>query len=446
MGKYTSLKVVSMTANKAGMSTPKSVSVTKKSGKKRLENASAVDLRQPKDRDPSVNNDSEIKELIASLPPLIDFGLSTHDLVAIGYDYNSTKISFGNSIFNKWMEDHNDWWTKALPRFDSPFKDFYANYSVEVRVNMIFAQYENDWRQVLRFLISLFEDDALDITDKNTEYTWGVRAIALQVAQQIPFSFFDIGLVNDSKVSQEDLYFLRDDPTNPALQNETPLVQFWLMCASMFDHPWTMLFNEFLEESPILCIQEMKLKVIEGFPNDETNKVEIHKGVKRHLIPSTRILRRKTIRPVTKTMDWSTSSQPNGWDSDDPMDYSADDRRKDMECNNDDANNGDNGGDRDDDDNDDDDHEDEGEYDDNDNDKLSQESVILVEGTRQMMDNEDEADNANPCINTDEAVSELTGDTVADKDPKLASPPRKKGRSHRVSLQIKVTVLADTHV
>ncbi|CAJ1934830.1 unnamed protein product [Cylindrotheca closterium] len=103
MGKSTSLKVVSTTANKAGGSTPKSVSVAKKSGKKRLENASAVDLRQPKDRDPTVNNDSEIRELIASLPPLIDFGLSTHELIAIGYDYNSTKISFGNSIYNQWM-------------------------------------------------------------------------------------------------------------------------------------------------------------------------------------------------------------------------------------------------------------------------------------------------------------------------------------------------------
>ncbi|CAJ1968797.1 unnamed protein product [Cylindrotheca closterium] len=49
MGKYTSLKVVSTTANKAGGSTFKSVSVAKKSRKKRLENPSAVDLRQPKD-------------------------------------------------------------------------------------------------------------------------------------------------------------------------------------------------------------------------------------------------------------------------------------------------------------------------------------------------------------------------------------------------------------
>ncbi|CAJ1951617.1 unnamed protein product [Cylindrotheca closterium] len=166
MGKSTSLKVVSTTANKAGGSTPKSVSIAKKSGKKRLENASAVDLRQPKDRDPSVHNESEIQELIASLPPLIDFGLSTHDLIAIGYDYNSTKILFGNSIFNQWMENHNDRWTQALPRFDSQFKDLYANYSVEVRVNMLFAQYANDWRQVLKFLISLFDDDALGKVEK----------------------------------------------------------------------------------------------------------------------------------------------------------------------------------------------------------------------------------------------------------------------------------------
>ncbi|CAJ1938192.1 unnamed protein product, partial [Cylindrotheca closterium] len=90
MGKSTSLKVVSTTANKVGGSTPKS-----------------VDLGQPKDRDPTVNNDSEIRELIASLPPLIDFGLSTHKLIAIRYNYNSTKILFGNSTFNQWMDNNN---------------------------------------------------------------------------------------------------------------------------------------------------------------------------------------------------------------------------------------------------------------------------------------------------------------------------------------------------
>ncbi|CAJ1926841.1 unnamed protein product [Cylindrotheca closterium] len=331
MGKSTSLKVVSTTANKAGGSTPKSVSVAKKSGKKRLENASAVDLRQPKDRDPTVNNDSEIRELIASLPPLIDFGLSTHELIAIGYDYNSTKISFGNSIYNQWMEEHNDRWTQALPRFDSPFKDLYANYSVEVRVNMLFAQHANDWRRVLKFLISLFDDDALGNVEKTTEYTWGVRAIALQVAQQIPFSFFDVGLVNDSKVPQEDLYFLRDDRTNPALRNETPLVQFWLMCASIFDHPWTMLFDEFLEESPISCIQEIKLKVIEGFPNDETNMVDIHKGVKKIFDPDYEDSEEED-DPMgdADTGLVNQFGQPDGWDSDETVDDSND-RRNDME-------------------------------------------------------------------------------------------------------------------
>ncbi|CAJ1969823.1 unnamed protein product, partial [Cylindrotheca closterium] len=338
-------------------------------------------------RDPSVNNDLEIQELIASLPPLIDFGLSTHKLIAIGYDYNSTKISFGNSTFNQWMEDHNDRWTQALPRFDSPFKDLYANYSVGVRVNMLFAQYANDWRRVLKFLISLFDNDALGNVEKTTEYTWGVRAIALQVAQQIPFSFFDVGLVNDSKVPQEDLYFLRDDRMNPALRNETPLVQFWLMCASIFDHPWTMLFDEFLEESPISCIQEIKLKVIEGIPNDETNKVDIHKGVKKIFDPDYEDSEEED-DPMgdEDTGLVNKFGQPDGWDSDKTVDDSND-RRNDMEIDGELASGDDRTHD------DDDDDKGEVEEDDEDTDESTKDSVILVESTYDLTDTANDEDN-----------------------------------------------------
>ncbi|CAJ1950340.1 unnamed protein product [Cylindrotheca closterium] len=328
MGKSTSLKVVSTTANKAGGSTPKSVSVAKKSGEKRLENASAVDLRQPKDRDPSVNNDSEIQELIASLPPLIDFGLSTHDLVAIGYDYNSTKISFGNSIFNQWMENHNNRWTQALPRFDSPFKDLYANYSIEGRVNMLFAQYANDWRRVLKFLISLFDDGALGNV-KKIQNTHGV-----EIHKGVK-KIFD----PDYEDSEEE-----DDPTG---DKDTGLV------------------NKF--------------------------------------------------------------GQPNRWDSDKTVDNNPNDRRKNMDIDDDlDSNN--DGIYEDDDD------KDVGEEDDDDTDESAKDSVILVESTYQTTDNDKDDDNDNMGPNTNKAVSELTGVTGEDKDPELASPPRKKGRSHRVSV------------
>ncbi|CAJ1960241.1 unnamed protein product [Cylindrotheca closterium] len=132
MGKYTSLKVVSTAAKKAGGSKSKSGSTSKKSGKKQLENASSVDLHQPKDRDPKISNDSGTQEVIDTVRPLIDCGLSTQDLVAIGYDKNSTQIEFGNHVFTKWIDDHNARWSQALPRFDSPFQDFYAKFSVEV--------------------------------------------------------------------------------------------------------------------------------------------------------------------------------------------------------------------------------------------------------------------------------------------------------------------------
>ncbi|CAJ1962518.1 unnamed protein product [Cylindrotheca closterium] len=254
----------------------------------------------------------------------------------------------------------------------------------------------------------------------------GGESNCLQVAQQIPFSFFNLGLVNDAKVSQEDLYFSRDDLTNPALQNETPLVQFWLMCASIFDHPWTMLFDEFLEESPIPCIQETKRKVIEGFPNNETNKVEIHKGVKKIFDPDYE----DSEEEDDPTGDKDTGlvnkfGQPDGWDSDETVDYNSNDRRKDMDI---DVDFGDDGC------YDDDNDKDDVEEDDNDADKSSKDSVILVESTYQTTDKDSDNDNNNMGLNTNEAVSELTGVTGEDKDPKLASPPRKKGRSHRVSL------------
>ncbi|CAJ1943916.1 unnamed protein product, partial [Cylindrotheca closterium] len=401
--------VVSTAAKKAGGSKSKSGSTSKKSGKKRLENASSVDLRQPKDRDPKISNDSGTKEVIDTVRPLIDFGLSTQDLVAIGYDKNSTQIEFGNHVFTKWIDDHNARWSQALPRFDSPFQDFYAKFSVEVRVNMIFDEYDNDWQRVLGFLISIFEDD-----DKNTEYIWGVRAIALQVAQQIPFSFFDIGLLGDSTIQQDDLYFCRDD-SNPRLRQETPLVQFWLICATMFDHPWTMMFDEFLEVTPVQCIQEMKTKVIAGFPNDAVDKVEIHKGVRKIFDPEYEDSEEEDDSIGDKDNGLvNRYAQPDGWDSDETGDDSEFDNKTD-----DDA-------------------------DDDDEDEASEESVIIVESTRPT-DNEYGGSRsgrghlAETRTVTDETVSELTGNTGDESDPELASPPRKKGRSQRVSIDEQAT-------
>ena len=396
----------------------KSVSFTKKSGKKRLENASVVDLRQPKDRDPQTNNDPSIHAVIDSLQPLFDFGLSTQELVSIGYDRNSTQIQFGNEVFIKWIDEHNGRWTQALQRFDSPFQDFYAKFSVEVRVNMIFAEHENDWRRVLKFLISIFDADSVDQADKNTEYIWGVRAIALQVAQQIPFSFFNIGLLSNPKISQDDLYFSRDDRTNPRLRHDTPLVQFWLICASLFDHPWTMLFDEFLDDTPVGCIQEMKTKVIAGFPNDEVDRVEIHKGVKKIFDPDYGSSEEEEDPTVDEDNGLVNKfDQPDGWESDDTTKQAEED----------------------DDDDDDDDNED---------DDSSTESVIMVESSRSSTDKESMSSRPEGMgrqvairMSTDETVSELTGNTGEDHDPDLASPPRKKGRSQRPSVNEQATAM-----
>ncbi|CAJ1938656.1 unnamed protein product [Cylindrotheca closterium] len=64
----------------------------------------------------------------------------------------------------------------------------------------------------------------------------------------------------------------------------------------------------------------------------------------------------------------------------------------------------------------------------------AKDSVILVESTYDLTDtaNDERQQQHGPEYGC--AVSELTGVTGEDKDPELASPPRKKGRSHRVSL------------
>jgi len=407
----------------------KSVSFTKKSGKERLENASVVDLRQPKEMDPQTNNDPSIQAVIDSLQPLFDFGLSTQEIVAIGYDKNSTQIQFGNDVFIKWIDEHNDRWTQALPRFDSPFQDFYAKFSVEVRVNMIFAEHENDWRRVAKFLISIFDDDALDQEKKKTEYIWGVRAIALQVSQQIPFSFFDIGLLSNKKISQDDLYFSRDDLLNPRLRQETPLVQFWLICSAMFDHPWAMLFDEFLDATPVECIQEMKMKIFDGFPNDETDKVAIHKGVKKIFDPDYDDSEDDE-DPMGDEDNGlvNKSNQPDGWSSDDTDEEYELKKEYDDDLNDDEIKK------KDDDGSDDDDYEEE-------NDDVTTESAIMVESTRSTINNDSMTSRPEGMgrqveirTSTDETISELTGTAGEEHDPDLASPPRKKGRSQRVPL------------
>ncbi|CAJ1960195.1 unnamed protein product, partial [Cylindrotheca closterium] len=118
--------------------------------------------------------------------------------------------------------------------------------------------------------------------------------------------------------------------------------------------------------------------------------------------------------------------QPDGWDSDETVDDSND-RRNDMEIDGELASGDDCTHDNNDD-------KGEVEEDDEDTDESTKDSVILVESTYDLTDTANDKDNNNMGLNTDEAVSELTGVTGEDKDPELASPPRKKGRSHRVSV------------
>ena len=122
-----------------------------------------------------------------------------------------------------------------------------------------------------------------------------------------------------------------------------------------------------------------------------------------------------------KTMVWSTSfDQPDGWESDDTTkqtDEDDDDGDTDLD-------------------------------DDDDDDDSSTESVIIVESTRSPTDNESMSSRPEGMgrpvairMSTDETVSELTGTTGKENDPDLASPPRKKGRSQRVSVNEQATAM-----
>ncbi|CAJ1960237.1 unnamed protein product [Cylindrotheca closterium] len=149
----------------------------------------------------------------------------------------------------------------------------------------------------------------------------------------------------------------------------------------------------------------MKTKVIAGFPNDAVDKIEIHKGVRKIFDPE---------YEDSAEEDASIGDKDNGLDSDETDDDSEINNKTD-----DDA-------------------------DDDDEDEASEESVIIVESTRPT-DNESGGSRsgrghlAETRTITDETVSELTGNTGDESDPELASPPRKKRRSQRVSIDEQAT-------
>ncbi|CAJ1931489.1 unnamed protein product [Cylindrotheca closterium] len=160
----------------------------------------------------------------------------------------------------------------------------------------------------------------------------------------------------------------------------------------------------------------MKTKVIAGFPNDAVDKVEIHKGVRKIFDPEYEDSEEEDA-PIGDKDNGLVNryAQPDGWDSDETGDDSEFDNKTD-----DDA--------------------------DDDDDDASEESVIIVESTRPT-DNEfggsrsGRGRHAETRTITDETVSELTGNTGDESEPELASPPRKKGRSQRVSIDEQATAM-----
>ena len=293
----------------------------KKNEKKRSDtskSAESADLRQPKDRDPT---QQQVDILKPTLAHIWNTGVLSSDLVQLSIDYgNQQKI--GNYLFLQWIEDEDlhKLWDGPFKRFDSYRNDVMGATTLEAKINKLFKDLDGDWEKVLKFLVTCFEFD--NVHDNNSEYMWIVRAIAMQTAQIDPSTLFDINLpATTSKLAQASLYFASELPDDPRLRHELPLAGFWLLCATLFDHPWNVAFQDKLEttSSPVLyVIREKLMPTIYKHANKNPGKRSIEKITELDETEANAMVASQdnTITfqtPPTKSTD--EYSPPDGWDT-----------------------------------------------------------------------------------------------------------------------------------
>ena len=219
--------VAAGTVNQKGISS----AVAKKNGEKQAKNASDVDLRQPKDRDPIDPIQNSYVDLLEALTPLFSNGLFSSELVSIGMEL-AVDFSPGNELFDHWLDKHTEMWNQPCDCFDAPYDDFDGMHTVESKVELLFEQL-GEWEHVLHLLATSFDVDSAK--SHNSDYYWSVRCLAIRVSQYNPFTFFNVDALETTPPSEHKHLFYDNiyEPGNPRLRHKRPMARFGL-CIPLF--------------------------------------------------------------------------------------------------------------------------------------------------------------------------------------------------------------------
>jgi hypothetical protein len=272
-----------------------------------------VDLRQPKDPDPS----SEYERLWKALEQIGEHGLWTSSLVETGLRKNDDLL-VGNTKFRDWLDAHNDVW-KKLGSFDrsiSPFKDFDETIvTLNDKACNLLEHADGNWEHVWYLIYSLFDVNCPNLDDP---YHWSVRELVMGISQQNPFIFFDFHSLFDRDDKQAswlaDRFFDTSSGMNgnPSLVHHRPIVKIWIMCLTLFDHPWASEFDEFLEKLPETgCIWDHYITV--------STKLKAENPVE---APQTRRAANSGIQKIAE-MDEDDSNESEDSDESDDYNYEA---------------------------------------------------------------------------------------------------------------------------
>lgn len=281
MGKTPTTKAVATAAKRTSGLKSKSPTISKKVGKKRFDSLTSVDLRQPKDPEPS----SEYDRLWKALDQIGDSGLWTSSLVETGLRKND-ELVVGNSKFRDWLDAHNEVWKKLGPfnTTSSLFKDFDDTVvTLQVKAINLLEQADGNWEHVWYLIYTLFDVDMF-VPNLNDPYHWSVRELVIGMSQQNPFTFFEFNALfdrTDKEASwRADRHFDHSSRSsgNPCLSHQCPIVKIWIMCSTLFEHPWASDFDEFIEKQPETgCIWDHYLQVSKRLKGEKSTEPSILK-------------------------------------------------------------------------------------------------------------------------------------------------------------------------
>lgn len=229
---------------RSGVVKTKASPFVKKNDKKRAQTSSEPNLRQPKNRDPGSSisvtstshsswSEGDITDCTSELNLLWETGAKVQDFLELTV-IKPDDFQWGNNNFLKWHKDYLQHWNQKCDRCDFLFSGYFGTKPCHSLAAEFFENLNDSLEQGFQFLpLRIFYTDKLHLTSED-EYSWSVRCLAMQLAQQSPFQLFDI---NELPSSSNPFWTVSED-RNHAIRPEQPLVAFLLMISVIFDHPW----------------------------------------------------------------------------------------------------------------------------------------------------------------------------------------------------------------